>query len=52
MRHFIEEYKTLENKTVVVEEFGDKTTALKVIEEAIASYKQHFGQEKPQALLH
>jgi inorganic pyrophosphatase len=52
MRHFFEEYKTLENKTVVVEEFGDKTTALKVIEEAIASYKQHFGQEKPQALLH
>jgi len=31
LRHFFEEYKKLENKTVVVEEFGDKTTALKVM---------------------
>ena len=42
MRHFFEEYKTLENKTVVVEEFGDKTTALKVIEEAIEAYRDNF----------
>jgi inorganic pyrophosphatase len=42
LRHFFEEYKKLENKTVVVEEFGDKTTALKVIEEGIAYYKENF----------
>ena len=42
LRHFFEEYKKLENKTVVVEEFGDKTTALKIIEEAIKSYTENF----------
>ena len=42
LRHFFEEYKKLENKTVVVEEIGDKTTALKVIEQAIAAYDREF----------
>ena len=42
LRHFFEEYKKLENKTVVVEEFSDKATALKVIEEAIQFYKDNF----------
>ncbi len=47
LRHFFEEYKKLENKTVVVEEFGDKTTALKVIEEAISLYDETiFGINK------
>ena len=42
LRHFFEEYKKLENKTVVVEEFGDKTTALKIIEEGLKSYRENF----------
>ncbi len=42
LRHFFEEYKKLENKTVVVEDFGDKHTALKVIEDAIQFYKETF----------
>ena len=46
MRHFFEEYKTLENKTVVVEEFGDKTTAIKIIQDAIEFYKIKFGGKK------
>jgi inorganic pyrophosphatase len=44
LRHFFEEYKKLENKTVVVEEFGDKATALKIIDEAIQFYKDNFRQ--------
>lgn len=42
LRHFFEEYKKLENKTVVVEEFGDKSTALKVVQDAIDFYKEIF----------
>ena len=37
-----EEYKKLENKTVSVEEFGDKAKALQIIEEAIKLYKDTF----------
>src|SRR6476469_9273823 len=43
-RHFFEEYKKLENKTVKVEDFGDKATALAIIEEAIQFYKENFRQ--------
>ena len=42
LRHFFEEYKTLENKTVSVEEFQDKTRALSIIEAGIASYKELY----------
>jgi len=42
LRHFFEEYKALENKTVKVEEFQDKSVALKIIQTAIDAYKQHF----------
>ncbi len=42
LRHFFEEYKKLENKTVVVEDFGDKAKALAIIEEAIEFYKITF----------
>ena len=42
LRHFFEEYKKLEKKTVKVEEFGDKATALKVVQDAIDFYKETF----------
>lgn len=42
LRHFFEEYKRLENKSVVVEEFQDKTVALKIIQNAIDLYKETF----------
>lgn len=42
LRHFFEEYKRLENKTVVVEEFQDKTVALKIVQNAIDLYKSTF----------
>ena len=43
LRHFFEEYKRLENKAVVVEEFQDKATALTIINEAIRFYKENFN---------
>jgi inorganic pyrophosphatase len=45
LRHFFEEYKKLENKTVKVDEIGDKTVALKIIQDAIALYKENFKKE-------
>ncbi len=42
LRHFFEEYKKLENKTVEVEEFKDKATALVIIQEAIDYYQTCF----------
>ena len=45
LRHFFEEYKKLENKTVVVEEFGDKHAALQIISDAMAYYKEVFRQK-------
>ena len=42
LRHFFEEYKKLENKTVIVEEFQDKATALKIITDALNLYKDTF----------
>ena len=46
LRHFFEEYKKLENKTVTVEEFGDKSTALKIIEDAVKFYKETFRKNE------
>ncbi|MFY7653185.1 MAG: inorganic diphosphatase [Chitinophagaceae bacterium] len=45
LRHFFEEYKTLENKTVKVEEFLPKEKAYEIIEEAIQFYKDTFGKD-------
>jgi inorganic pyrophosphatase len=42
LRHFFEEYKKLENKTVTVNEFGDKSMALAIIEDSFKLYKDHF----------
>src|SRR5215207_5526053 len=41
LRHFFENYKTLENKKVVVDEFMDKAHAMRVIEKSIRFYKTH-----------
>lgn len=42
MKHFFEEYKRLENKTVLVEDFQDSTIAKQIIETAIADYDKKF----------
>ena len=42
LRHFFEEYKKLENKSVQVNEFGDKAKARAIIEDSFQQYKDHF----------
>ena len=44
LRNYFEQYKVLENKIVEIEDFQDKETAWKVIEEAISLYKSKFPQ--------
>lgn len=45
MRHFFEEYKRLENKTVNVEEFQDAETAKLILKQAIEDYNQLIGRK-------
>jgi inorganic pyrophosphatase len=42
MKNFFEDYKKLENKTVVVEEFLDKKTAIKILQDSFRMYKEKF----------
>ena len=42
MNHFFRVYKQLEEKETVVHETGDRAKAVKVVEEAIESYVEHF----------
>lgn len=42
LRHFFEEYKTLEHKTVLVEDFQDSATAKQIIDTAITDYNKKF----------
>jgi inorganic pyrophosphatase len=44
MRHFFEEYKKLEKKTVVVEEFQNKEKAKQIILQSFEDYKKIFRQ--------
>ena len=45
LRNFFEQYKVLENKKVVIDNFQDKETAIKVIDAAIDFYKQNFKDQ-------
>ena len=42
LRSFFEDYKKLEHKSVVVEDFMGKETALKILEESFKMYAEHF----------
>jgi inorganic pyrophosphatase len=42
LKNYFENYKVLENKIVEIDDFQNKETAYKVIEDAIAMYKEHF----------
>ena len=42
LKHFFENYKTLENKKVVVDEFQSKQKAMDIIVQSVENYKKHF----------
>ncbi|MDH4058887.1 MAG: inorganic diphosphatase [Cyclobacteriaceae bacterium] len=42
LKHFFENYKTLENKKVQVPEFGGRSQALPIIERSIVLYRENF----------
>lgn len=42
LRNFFEQYKVLENKKVEIDNFQDRDTACKIIEEAIDFYRESF----------
>lgn len=42
LRNFFEDYKKLENKTVVVEEFFDRKTATNILLDSLKMYKENF----------
>jgi inorganic pyrophosphatase len=42
LRNFFEQYKVLENKKVEIEDFQDKKTACKIINEAIDYYQKNY----------
>jgi inorganic pyrophosphatase len=46
LKHFFENYKTLENKKVVVDEFRHKEVAHQIINTSIEFYKQTFPKQK------
>lgn len=43
LRHFFEEYKKLEHKTVKVEEFQDSTVAQQIIMQSLEDYKAYMA---------
>lgn len=43
LQNFFEDYKKLENKTVVIEDFQPRDKAIKIVEKAIADYTKKFG---------
>jgi len=49
LKHFFEEYKRLENKTVRVEEFQDRETAYRIVEQATEFYKENFAYIRAEA---
>jgi inorganic pyrophosphatase len=45
LKNYFEQYKVLENKKVEIDDFQNKETAYKVINESIALYKTRFGEK-------
>jgi inorganic pyrophosphatase len=50
LRQFFEDYKKLENKSVQVEDYGDKAMALNIVRDGIELYKRTFIDPQPHIL--
>lgn len=50
LKHFFENYKMLENKLVVVDEFQGKEKAMDIISASIVRYRETFGDERVEEL--
>jgi inorganic pyrophosphatase len=50
IRHFFEEYKVLEHKKVIVEEFLGPDVAAKILRDAVDLYRREAGKLRPLAL--
>jgi inorganic pyrophosphatase len=46
LKHFFEEYKTLENKIVVVDDFQSKEKGMQIIVESIERYNKEYRNKK------
>jgi inorganic pyrophosphatase len=46
LRNFFEDYKKLEKKTVVVEDFFNKNTAIQILHDSFKMYKKYFEQDE------
>jgi inorganic pyrophosphatase len=44
LQNFFEDYKKLENKTVVIEDFQNRATALEIVNKARLDYKKKFNK--------
>jgi len=44
LKHFFENYKMLENKIVIVDEFQGKEKAMEIINASIVRYREQFGK--------
>lgn len=44
LQNFFEDYKKLENKTVVIEDFQNRQTAVEIVEKAMFDYTKKFGK--------
>ncbi len=45
LRNYFEQYKVLENKVVLIDNFQDKETAYNVVQSAINNYAQRFSEK-------
>jgi inorganic pyrophosphatase len=45
LKNYFEQYKVLENKKVLIDDFQDKQTAYRIINESITRYNEKFGKE-------
>lgn len=43
LQNFFEDYKKLENKTVVIEDFQNRNIAIKIVQQAVNDYNKKFG---------